>query len=994
MATKGRLAVSFLTAALASGALLAAVPQTIAAQRAASSTSRLASMLPQLGLDQDHAFTMAKFHSDELNQVHTHFQQTYQGVKVWEGQAISHTDSEGNELPLTNALFKGIHINTNPAMPAAEALAIAKTDLALKGSFSVDPTFELVVFPQTTPVRRASAFHKFDAEINAEDVERGVLRYTLAYHVHTELENNLDGIRQTDYIINAHTGAIIQKWNDLHTSAAVGTGNSQYSGVVSINTNSITTGFEMRDMTRGTGGTFGNNIVTDGNHVADTNTASGLIYKNTTNTWGDGANYVEGSSDTAPNGQTAAVDAMFGMMTTWDFYKNVLGRNGIDNAGTSTYSRVHISNSYDNAFWSDSCFCMTYGDGSSFTTLTSMDVAGHEMSHGVIANSVPGGLTYSGESGGLNESNSDVFGTMVEFYDLGGGEAAASTTVPSTGGNWNIGEQLSATPLRYMNKPSLDGTSPDAWSSTIGNLDVHYSSGPGNREFFFLSQGATTSGNNSTTLLPTGMTGVGNDHATRIHYRAMTTYYTSGTNYAAARTAHINAAKDLYGAGSAEEAAVWNSFHGINVGAAWTGTATAPAITTQPANVTVSAPATATFSVVASGTAPLTYQWYKGTTAISGATAASYTTPATSSADNATTFHVTVTNSAGSATSNNATLTVNSTPTAPAITSQPANATVNVGSTASFSVTASGTAPFTYQWYKGTTAISGATAASYTTPATVASDTGSTFHVTVTNSVGSATSNNATLTVNTAPGGTFLEVESNNTIGTANAVASTYTAIQGNLTTTTDVDYYALTLQPGQKVTINMTGPVGPDWDLYLKNSAGTTLTSSTGSTTTESVTYTNTGATAITVYPEVIVYATASASPYTLALSYVTPPPSVTYNEVEANNSIATANAVPDTATKIVGYIGSSTDNDYFAVNVGAGKTLSVGMTGPTGSTYDYDLYFYNAAGTTLASSLGSTTTENASWTNGATATTVYVAVKRYAGSSTTIPYNLTLSR
>src|SRR5574337_1262377 len=177
---------------------------------------------------------------------------------------------------------------------------------------------------------------------------------------------------------------------------------------------------------------------------------------------------------------------------------------------------------------------MTFGDGSSFQTLTSVDVAGHEMSHGVCANNGLGGLNYSGESGGLNESNSDIMGTMVEFYDLGGGEAAGSTTIPATGGNWTIGEQLSSTPLRYMYKPSLDGASPDAWSSSIGSKDVHYSSGPGNRMFYFLSQGATTDSGSDfyTSYLTNGMTGIGNDEATRIHYRALTTYYSPSMSYA------------------------------------------------------------------------------------------------------------------------------------------------------------------------------------------------------------------------------------------------------------------------------------------------------------------------------------------------------------------------------------------------------------------------------------------------------------------------------
>jgi hypothetical protein len=174
----------------------------------------------------------------------------------------------------------------------------------------------------------------------------------------------------------------------------------------------------------------------------------------------------------------------------------------------------------------------------------------------------------------------------------------------------------------------------------------------------------------------------------------------------------------------------------------------APSITTQPVSVTVTAGQTATFSVVATGTAPLTYQWKKSGTVISGATASSYTTPATTSSDNGSQFTVVVTNAAGSATSNAATLTVNVVPVAPSITTQPANKTVTVGQTATFSVVATGTAPLTYQWKKSGTAISGATASSYTTPATASSDNGAQFTVVVTNAIGSATSNAATLTVN------------------------------------------------------------------------------------------------------------------------------------------------------------------------------------------------------------------------------------------------------
>ncbi|MFN8010731.1 MAG: M4 family metallopeptidase [Holophagaceae bacterium] len=978
---------SLLAALLAAGPAFAERPanaEAIAQRNAQLAASRLMQARPEMGLDADHGFRMLRSGMDELGQTHTRFQKTYQGLKVWGGDLIVHTDETGRQLGLNAVHTERISLNTTPVITESEALAAAHRALAPKGPYAYEPTVELVVFPETLEIRRPGKASLRDQELNAEDMTRFVVRHVLAYHVHAQLENGAEETVHRDFMIDARTGRILTSWNTLHTTAATGTGNSQYSGTVSITTNSVTSGYEMRDTVRSMNiATYNLNHATSG---------QGTIYTDADNTWGDGANYVEGSSTTAANGQTAAVDAHYGTEVSFDFYNTVFGRNGIDGAGRATYNRVHYSNSYDNAFWDDTCFCMTYGDGSSFTTLTALDVAGHEMSHGVCANEA--NLTYSGESGGLNESNSDILGNTIEMYSRGGHAFPAS--VANTDNGWKLGEQLSATPLRYMFKPSKDGASPDAWSSSIGTKDVHYSSGPNNRMFFFLSQGAsaTSSSDYYSSYTPSGFTGIGLEKAVRIWYRALANYLTSSSNYAAARAACISAAKDLYGAGGAEEAAVWNAYAAINVGSAWTGGATAPSITSQPSSVTVTAPATATFSVTASGTAPLAYQWRKNGTAISGATSASYTTPATSSADNGATFSVVVSNSAGSVTSSNAVLTVNSSPTAPTITGQPSNATVAVGGTATFSVTASGTSPLSYQWQKNGVAISGATSASYTTPAATSADNGATFRCVVSNSAGSATSNNATLTVTTS-GGTFNEVEPNDSVAAANVVGSSYTAIQGYHTATGNPDFFALTLSPGQKVTVNMTGPSGVDWDLKLVNSAGTQLAISQGSTATESVTYTNTGSSAMTVYADVYVYSGTSSSPYNLALSYVTPPPSVTYNEVESNNTQATANVVADTVTKIVGYIGSSTDNDYFKLNVGAGKTLAVAMTGPTGSSYDYDLYFYNASGTQLASGTGSTTTENVSWTNtGSSTAVVTVAVKRYAGSSTTTPYNLAISR
>ena len=170
----------------------------------------------------------------------------------------------------------------------------------------------------------------------------------------------------------------------------------------------------------------------------------------------------------------------------------------------------------------------------------------------------------------------------------------------------------------------------------------------------------------------------------------------------------------------------------------------APTISVPAENQSVVKGETATFRVLATGSA-LTYQWKKNGTAISDATSSSYTTPATTLADNNTTFSVSVSNSAGSV-SSTATLTVLDTAVAPAITSQPATQSVTEGQTATFLVKASGTS-LQYQWKKGSTSIPGATSSTYTTPATSVGDNGAVFTVVVSNALGTFTSSNATLTV-------------------------------------------------------------------------------------------------------------------------------------------------------------------------------------------------------------------------------------------------------
>jgi hypothetical protein len=234
----------------------------------------------------------------------------------------------------------------------------------------------------------------------------------------------------------------------------------------------------------------------------------------------------------------------------------------------------------------------------------------------------------------------------------------------------------------------------------------------------------------------------------------------------------------------------------------------APTITTQPGNQTVTAGQTATFTVVAAGTAPLSYQWQKNGANIAGATSASYATPVTTTADSGVSFDVVVSNTAGTVTSAAATLTVNPAPVAPTITAQPANQTVAAGQTATFTVVAAGTAPLSYQWQKNGVNIAGATAPSYTTPATTISDSASTFRVIVSNTAGTVTSSAATLTVNPAP------------------VAPTITTQPGNQTVTA-----------GQTATFTVvaagTAPLGYQWQKNGANIAGATSTSYTTPVTT-----------------------------------------------------------------------------------------------------------------------------------------------------------------
>jgi Zn-dependent metalloprotease len=221
------------------------------------------------------------------------------------------------------------------------------------------------------------------------------------------------------------------------------------------------------------------------------------------------------------------------------------------------------------------------GDGVRYNPFATLDIAAHEMAHGVTARTAD--LVYSGASGGLNEATSDIFAAMTEFH----------ADNPSYPPNYLIGEKLRRDnpghqiALRYMFKPSLDGISPDCYPANDPRdgyeeffntlMDVHYNSGVANHFFYLLAEGPVVpegfGAGTPANLAPadlvcngnTAIAGIGREAAQQIWYRALTVYFTSGTNYADARAGTLAAAVDLYGAGSTQHNAVAAAWSAVSV---------------------------------------------------------------------------------------------------------------------------------------------------------------------------------------------------------------------------------------------------------------------------------------------------------------------------------------------------------------------------------------------------------------------------------------------
>ncbi|MFF6881050.1 M4 family metallopeptidase [Streptomyces sp. NPDC012474] len=497
--------------------LLSAPARTALIQEQQADATRTAD---EIGLGAQEKLVVKDVVKDADGTVHTRYERTYAGLPVLGGDLVVHESKSGAAKGVTRATKATLKVaSLKPAVTAAKAEKQAMTLAKAAGSEKTEAN---------------SAPRKV---IWAADGKP-----TLAY------ETVVGGLQEDGtpnelhVVTDAASGKKLYEYQGIET----GTGTTTYSGKVDLTTTKSGSAYNLTDGTRGGHKTYNLNRRTSG---------TGTLFSGPDDIWGNG---------NPSNLETAAADAHYGAQVTWDFYKSTFGRSGIRNDGKAAYSRVHYGNNFNNAFWSDSCFCMTYGDGSGNTRpLTSLDVAAHEMSHGLT--SATARLNYSGESGGLNEATSDIFAAGAEFYSNNSSDI----------GDYLIGEKIDingdGTPLRYMDKPSKDGDSADAWSSSLGGLDVHYSSGPANHFFYLLSEGSgkkTINGvaYDSPTSNGSTVTGIGRTKALQIWYKALTTYMTSTTKYAQARTATLNAASALYGASSTEYKAVASAWSAVNVG--------------------------------------------------------------------------------------------------------------------------------------------------------------------------------------------------------------------------------------------------------------------------------------------------------------------------------------------------------------------------------------------------------------------------------------------
>lgn len=473
------------------------------------------------------SFTTLKQEQDPLGFTHQKMQQYFNGVKV-EFATVTLSSKNGTVQTLNSAYFPiAEDFNITPSISGSQALnsAIAHVGASKymwqNASEAVlaeyqKPTGELVIFPAIDNISEINRLaYKFDIYATAP-------------------------LYRADVYIDAKTGQFIMENKRIHHANVPATGTSLYNGTVSFTADNTSGPYRLRQTVDGGGiQTFDMNNSTNYNSAVDVTSTSTSFTSNPT-----------------------GVQAHFGAERTHKYFSQKHGRNSYNNAGAIIKSYVSYSTNYVNAFWDGSR--MTYGDGDgvNYGPLVSLDICGHEIAHGVTEYSA--NLVYSYQSGALNESFSDIFGESIEKFASGTND-------------WLMGDDIGAGgsggALRSMSNPNAYGD-PDTYLGTnwyAGSGDnggVHINSGVQNFWFYILTVGKSGTNDKGDSY---NVTGIGMDKAAAIAYRNLTVYLNTNSQYSDARNGAIQAAKDLYGAGSAEEIATTNAWYAVGVGAAYGG---------------------------------------------------------------------------------------------------------------------------------------------------------------------------------------------------------------------------------------------------------------------------------------------------------------------------------------------------------------------------------------------------------------------------------------
>ncbi len=480
---------------------------------------------------------------DALGFTHYRYNQTYAGVKVESGEYLVH-ESNGRVESVNGMWLDGITLNTIPAITEANALqdAMQFTGAQLYKWQVPEEEAHLKIIKNDV---NASWFPKGELVIVCahNDIFKKDLHLAWKFDVYAA-----QPVSRKYIYVDAQTGIVVSTLEEIHDADVPSTGTTMYSGTRSFTSDNYSAGnYRLREAARGQG-------IQTWNCHNSTNTGGATDFTNTSATW----------TSTA-NGDNAAYDAHWGAEETYDYYSLMHGRNGLDNAGILMVSYVHYDSGLDNAFWDGTS--MQYGDGNTmFNPLVSIDVCGHEFSHGVTQYTC--NLNYQNESGAMNESYSDIMGTAIEFY-----------AKPSTA-NFLIGEEITqavGTALRNMQNPNQYGD-PDTYlgtnwyTGTGDNGGVHTNSGVRNHWFYIECMGEAGTNDIGNTY---NVTGLGVGPASDICYRGHSVYLVSTSQYMDCRVADIQSAVDLYGGCSPEHIATTNAWYACGVGAAFSGTVTA-----------------------------------------------------------------------------------------------------------------------------------------------------------------------------------------------------------------------------------------------------------------------------------------------------------------------------------------------------------------------------------------------------------------------------------